>query len=84
MNEDTHSPAPVRQWLAGAMEDSAAKAIQRVRRANDVVYVAVLPDVHLAVDVCVGTATATRRLVYPSAVARQVSELLPQFVRIQL
>jgi tRNA-splicing ligase RtcB len=54
------------------MEPSAAKAIERVRRADDVAYVAVMPDVHLAVDVCVGTATATRRLVYPSAVGGDI------------
>jgi tRNA-splicing ligase RtcB len=64
--------APVKTWLASPMETSAAKAIERVRRADDVVYVAVLPDVHLAVDVCVGTATATRRLVYPSAVGGDI------------
>src|SRR3954466_10471733 len=56
--------APVRSWLASPMETSAARAIERVRRADDVAYVAVLPDVHLAGDVCVGTATATRRVVY--------------------
>jgi tRNA-splicing ligase RtcB len=38
----------------------------------DVVYVAVMPDVHLANDVCVGTAMATRRLVYPAAVGGDI------------
>jgi tRNA-splicing ligase RtcB (3'-phosphate/5'-hydroxy nucleic acid ligase) len=66
------APAPVKTWLAMPMESSAAKAIERVRRADDVAYVAVMPDVHLAVDVCVGTATATRRLVYPSAVGGDI------------
>ena len=66
------TPAPVRTWLAMPMEDAAAKAIERVRRADDVTYVAVMPDVHLASDVCVGTATATRRLVYPSAVGGDI------------
>ena len=54
------------------MEDAAATAIERVRRAEDVAYVAVLPDVHAAGDACVGTATATRRLVYPSAVGGDI------------
>jgi tRNA-splicing ligase RtcB len=70
--EPKRDPAPVKSWLAMSMEDSAAKAIERVRRAEDVAYVAVLPDVHLAVDVCVGTATATRRLLYPSAVSGDI------------
>jgi tRNA-splicing ligase RtcB (3'-phosphate/5'-hydroxy nucleic acid ligase) len=65
-------PAPMRSWLAMPMEDAAARAIERVRRADDVAYVAVMPDVHLAADVCVGTATATRRLLYPSAVGGDI------------
>mgnify|MGYP006138965205 CR=1 FL=1 len=52
--------------------DDLTLVLERVRRADDVVYVAVLPDVHLAADVCVGTATATRRLVYPSAVGGDI------------
>ena len=69
---DRNGPAPVKAWLAAPMEDSAARAVERVRRAEDVAYVAVLPDVHLAADVCVGTATATRRLVYPGAVGGDI------------
>ena len=65
-------PAPMKAWLATPMEDSAAKALERVRRAEDVAYVAVMPDVHLAADVCVGTAMATTRLVYPSAVGGDI------------
>ena len=62
----------MKTWLAMPMESSAARAIERVRRADDVVYVAVMPDVHLAVEVCVGTATATQRLLYPSAVGGDI------------
>jgi tRNA-splicing ligase RtcB len=54
------------------MEHSAARAVERVRRAEDVAYVAVMPDVHAAGDACVGTATATRRLLYPSAVGGDI------------
>jgi tRNA-splicing ligase RtcB (3'-phosphate/5'-hydroxy nucleic acid ligase) len=64
--------APLKQWLAMPIEPSASQAIERVHRADDVVHVAVMPDVHLAVDVCVGTAMATRRLVYPSAVGGDI------------
>ena len=31
--------------------------------ADDVQYVAIMPDVHLAADVCVGTVLATTRIV---------------------
>src|SRR3954469_8061663 len=68
----SREPAPVKTWLETPMEDSAAKALERVRRAQDVAYVAVMPDVHLAADVCVGTAMATTRLVYPSAVGGDI------------
>jgi tRNA-splicing ligase RtcB len=62
----------MKAWLATPMEDSAVKALGRVRRAEDVAYVAVMPDVHLAADVCVGTAMATNRLLYPSAVGGDI------------
>jgi tRNA-splicing ligase RtcB len=71
MSDDTPI-APLFTWLAMPMEPEAAKTIERVRRADDVVHVAVMPDVHLANDVCVGTAMATTRLVYPSAVGGDI------------
>ena len=73
MSTPDHSfSAPVKKWLAMPMETSAYAAIERVRRAEDVVHVAVLPDVHIAGDVCVGTAMATKRLLYPSAVGGDI------------
>jgi tRNA-splicing ligase RtcB len=66
------SRATLWQWLAVPPEESAQAAIERVRQADDVVHVAVMPDVHLAGDVCVGTAMATRRLIYPSAVGGDI------------
>ena len=69
---DEVTAAPVKSWLAMPMEASAQEAIERVRRAEDVVHIAVMPDVHLAGDVCVGTAMATRRLIYPSAVGGDI------------
>lgn len=73
MNE-AHEPAfaPVKSWLAIPMETLARQTVERVRRALDVVHVAVMPDVHLAGDVCVGTAMATRRLIYPGAVGGDI------------
>jgi tRNA-splicing ligase RtcB len=64
--------APLHEWLASPMEPAARLTIDRVRRAADVVHVAVMPDAHLAKDVCVGTVMATRRLVYPSAVGGDI------------
>jgi len=64
--------APLHTWLAMPMEPAARAIIDRVRRAEDVVHVAVMPDAHPANDVCVGTVMATRRLVYPSAVGGDI------------
>lgn len=72
IDENEDSGAPLHSWLAMPMEPAARLTIERVRRAEDVVHVAVMPDVHLANDVCVGTAMATRRLVYPSAVGGDI------------
>lgn len=64
--------APLKAWLAMPMEIEAHRTIERIRRAEDVVHVAVMPDVHVATEVCVGTAMATRRLLYPSAVGGDI------------
>jgi tRNA-splicing ligase RtcB len=62
----------MRAWLAEPMEEAAAKLIERVRRTEDVQRVAVMPDVHVAADVCVGTVVATSRLLFPSAVGGDI------------
>lgn len=64
--------APMRSWLAAPMDQEVSKAISRLRRAPDVYQVAVMPDVHLAEDVCVGVAVATTDLVYPQAVGGDI------------
>ena len=64
--------AALRTWLASPLETPVHHVLDRIRRADDVTHVAVMPDVHLAADVCVGTAMATRRLVYPGAVGGDI------------
>jgi tRNA-splicing ligase RtcB (3'-phosphate/5'-hydroxy nucleic acid ligase) len=64
--------APVRTWLAAPMDRETAEAIERLRRAPDVQQIAVMPDVHLAADVCVGVVIATSRLIYPQAVGGDI------------
>ena len=70
MSETT--PAVVSTWLAEPMDEKVAAAIERLRRTPDVRRVAVMPDVHLARDVCVGTVIATRRLLFPAAVGGDI------------
>jgi tRNA-splicing ligase RtcB len=64
--------APMQSWLVVPMDEDVSRAIQRLRRAPDVQHVAVMPDVHLAEDVCVGVAVATTKLLYPQAVGGDI------------
>jgi tRNA-splicing ligase RtcB len=47
-------------------------AIERLRRAPDVQQIAVMPDVHLAADVCIGVVVASSHLIYPQAVGGDI------------
>jgi tRNA-splicing ligase RtcB (3'-phosphate/5'-hydroxy nucleic acid ligase) len=64
--------SPVRTWLATPMDQDVCEAIERLRRAPDVQRVAVMPDVHLSADVCIGVIVATSSLIYPHAVGGDI------------
>src|SRR5215218_894521 len=64
--------ATLRSWLAAPMDQDVSEAIERLRRAPDVEQIAVMPDVHLATDVCIGVVVATSRLIYPQAVGGDI------------
>ena len=68
----SESLAPIQAWLAAPMKPDVSEAIERLRRARDVQHVAVMPDVHLATDVCIGVVVATSRLIYPQAVGGDI------------
>ncbi len=63
---------PLRTWLAAPMGHEVSSAIERLRRAPDVQKVAVMPDVHLSADVCIGVVIATSHLIYPQAVGGDI------------
>lgn len=63
---------PVRTWLVKPMDQDVSEAIERLRRAPDVQRTAVMPDVHLAADVCIGVVIATSQLIYPQAVGGDI------------
>jgi tRNA-splicing ligase RtcB len=54
------------------MDQDVSEAIERLRRAPDVQRIAVMPDVHLASEVCIGVVLATSRLIYPQAVGGDI------------
>jgi tRNA-splicing ligase RtcB len=64
--------APLITWLVDPMDRDVAKSIERLRKTDDVRRVAVMPDVHLSHDVCIGVAVATTHLLYPRAVGSDI------------
>ena len=66
------SMAPIRTWLATPMGYDVTEAIERLRRAPDIQQIAVMPDVHLSADVCIGVVVATSHLIYPQAVGGDI------------
>ena len=62
----------IRAWLATPIERDVSEAIERLRRAPDVQHIAIMPDVHLAADVCIGVVVATSQLIYPQAVGGDI------------
>jgi tRNA-splicing ligase RtcB len=66
------SLASIQTWLTAPMKHDVSEAIERLRRAPDVQQIAVMPDVHLATDVCIGVVVATSRLIYPQAVGGDI------------
>jgi len=71
MNSPSNMPT-IARWLSGPLPKDVALSIERLATTEDVQYIAVMPDVHLSGDVCVGLAIATRRLIYPAAVGGDI------------
>lgn len=63
---------PIRMWLTAPLGHEVTEALGRLQRAPDVQRIAVMPDVHLANDICVGVVVATSRLIYPQAVGGDI------------
>jgi tRNA-splicing ligase RtcB len=59
-------------WLTEPLAPEVRAALERLSRAPDVRHIAVMPDVHLAHDVCIGTVLATTHLLYPGAVGGDI------------
>ncbi|MBL9150437.1 MAG: RtcB family protein [Phycisphaerae bacterium] len=64
--------APMCAWTVDGIPADAKRALERIRRSDDVERVAVLPDVHVAGETCVGVAAATTRLLYPALVGQDI------------
>ena len=63
---------PIKKWVSHRLSPEVDRSLKRLAKAPDIQYVAVMPDVHLATDVCVGTVVATKSMVYPAAIGGDI------------
>lgn len=64
--------APLSAWAIQRLPTEVDAAVDRLRAAEDVAHVAIMPDVHVAADVCIGAVVATQTLLYPQAVGGDI------------
>jgi tRNA-splicing ligase RtcB len=65
-------PNKTQAWLPEPLSDEVRASVERLVRLEDVVRVALMPDVHLAESVCVGAVVATRSCLLPDAVGGDI------------
>jgi tRNA-splicing ligase RtcB len=66
------SSVPMKIWADEPPPAEVAQALRRLSQADDVCRLAVMPDVHLAKEVCNGVVVATHELIYPQAVGGDI------------
>ena len=64
--------APCPRWVAGPVAPEVERSLRALGGQPDVQYMAVMPDVHLSTEVCVGVVLATRERIYPAAVGSDI------------
>ncbi|NUO48284.1 MAG: RtcB family protein [Polyangiaceae bacterium] len=64
--------AKIRSWLPNKPSRALEHGLERLASLDDVTRIAVMPDAHLAEEVCVGAVTATRRTIIPAAVGGDI------------
>jgi len=68
-----NTPVSIMEFLPDNNKSAELRAaIERLGRTEDVVRIALMPDAHVAEDVCVGTVTATTRRILPAAVGGDI------------
>jgi len=64
--------AKTRAWVYEPFGTDVARTLQRLAAIDDIEHIAVMPDVHLAHDICIGTVVAARDYLYPQAVGNDI------------
>ncbi len=70
MNQN--SRCTIQHWTPEPISREVSLVLDRIQKIEDVEYIAVMPDVHLAHNVCVGTVIATRQNLYPQAIGGDI------------
>lgn len=63
---------PLHTWLAGPLPPGVEEKLLRLRQTPGITHIAVMPDVHLASEFCVGTVVASDSLLFPNAVGGDI------------
>ena len=71
-NAMSNSIPIVKKWVSHRLNPDVQRSLNRMSQAPDVKYLAIMPDVHLAKDVCIGTVLATKSIIYPAAVGGDI------------
>ena len=62
----------ISRWLTIGLSKDVQDRVRRMSECDDVVRIAIMPDVHLAKEYCVGTVVATRSRIMPQAVGGDI------------
>jgi len=72
MNTAISSSVPIARWVDHPPGSEVEDSLARIARVPGVVRIAVMPDVHLAEEACVGTVVATTDTLLPNAVGGDI------------
>ena len=64
--------ASITKWVGHKLDAVINRRLQRLADAEDVSEICVMPDVHLAGDVCNGVVVAIKQLIYPQCVGGDI------------
>jgi tRNA-splicing ligase RtcB len=64
--------ATLHQWLADSLPAEVANLLSRLQAIPQIQHIAVMPDVHLAGEFCIGTVIASTDTLFPNAVGNDI------------
>lgn len=67
-----NTKATFRHWLSEPISEELSRQIEKLKHAKGVAHIRLMPDGHLANEVCVGSVIATSNVIYPSAVGGDI------------